>query len=255
MHTRCCLAFAATVRVIDRIHCDAPHCRANAAPTIATGLAYGTQAMLFVTYLTDGRAALDMHSTNLAGTQAELRVHTFAGQQLYRGTSRSRQLCALARYHLDAMNRCTNRNITDRQGVAHLDRRFGTTGDLLTNGQTFRRDDVTALTIGVTKQGNVCGPVRIILKALDLCRNAILVALEINQPIVLLMATTLVPGRDLAVVIPTSVLRLWLEQCGNWLALVQICIDDPDDGATARRGRFDFDECHQTPPPSTKLIS
>jgi hypothetical protein len=51
--------------------------------------------------------------------------------------------------------------------------------------------------------------VRIVLDTLDLCRNAVLVATEIDHTILLTMTTALVPRRDMTVVVPTSVL-LWL---------------------------------------------
>jgi hypothetical protein len=102
-------------------------------------------------------------------------------------------LRTLARNHLDTVDGGTDRDVANRQRVAHLDRRLRTTGHLLADDQPFRRDDVTPLTIGITEQGNVRGPVRIVLEALDLGGNPILVALEVDQAIVLLVAAALVP--------------------------------------------------------------
>src|SRR3982750_4063028 len=53
-------AFAAAVRVVDRVHGDAAHRRADALPALRAGLAVVTQAVLFVRHLTDGRAAVDV---------------------------------------------------------------------------------------------------------------------------------------------------------------------------------------------------
>jgi hypothetical protein len=61
---------------------------------------------------------------------------------------------------------------------------------------------------------------------------------------VLLVSATLVPCRDVTVVVAAGVLRLRFEQPGHGRTLVQRVIDDLDNGAATRRGRFDFDECH-----------
>ena len=56
-----------------------------------------------VANFTNGGAAFDVHFANFTGTQAQLRVHAFAGQQLDRRTGGTRQLGALAWQHFDAV--------------------------------------------------------------------------------------------------------------------------------------------------------
>src|SRR6476620_5111415 len=90
-------AFAAAVRVIDRVHRDAADRRTNAHPALHPGLAILAQAVLFVRHLPDGRAAVDMDATNLARTQPHLRIGALSRQQRRRGTRRARDLGALAR--------------------------------------------------------------------------------------------------------------------------------------------------------------
>src|SRR5690606_2718487 len=115
------------------------------------------QAMLAVAHFTDGGAAFDVHPADLAGTQAELGVRTFAGEQLHRSAGRTRDLGTLAGNHLDAVDRRAHRNVADRQGVARLDRRFRAAHQLLADLDAARRDDVAALAVGVAQQRDVRG--------------------------------------------------------------------------------------------------
>src|ERR1700742_5148850 len=109
------LTFTTTVRVIDRVHCNATHRRADTAPAIRASLTDLTEAMLFVAHFTNRRAALDVHTANFTRTQANLSVRAFTSQQHGRRACRTRHLRALARQHLDAVNRRTDRDVADRQ--------------------------------------------------------------------------------------------------------------------------------------------
>src|ERR1700730_11290283 len=59
-------AFAAAVRVVDRVHRHAAHRRADAAPTPAPGLADGLQVVLEIAGLADGRSAVNVNFADLA---------------------------------------------------------------------------------------------------------------------------------------------------------------------------------------------
>src|SRR5512140_1035271 len=120
------LAFATAVRVIDRVHRDAAHRRAHAAPAHAAGLAHRFQRMLFVADLADGGAALDVHLAHFARAQAQLGVAALARQQLHRGARSARDLRAVAGEHLDAVDGGAHRDIAQRQGIARFDRGLGT---------------------------------------------------------------------------------------------------------------------------------
>src|SRR3954469_1748079 len=99
------LAFAATVRVVDRVHHHAADGRADAHVALDSGFAQLAQAVFFVGDFTDGGAALDGDLAHFAGPPADLRVRAFAGQQRCRGTRRTRDLRALAGLQLDAVDR------------------------------------------------------------------------------------------------------------------------------------------------------
>ena len=64
-----------------------------------------------------------------------------------------------------------------------------------------RRKDVAPFTVCVAQQCKVGGTVGVILKTFHLGRNAILVAAEIHQAIMLLVATALMTGGDMAIVV------------------------------------------------------
>ena len=72
----------------------------------------------------------------------------------------------------------------------------------------FRRNDVAPLAVGVQQQREVRAAVRVVLDPLDLRRDAVLVAAEIDDPVVLLVAAALVPHRDAARVVAADALRL-----------------------------------------------
>ena len=110
--------------------------------------------------------------------------------------------------------------------------------------QAARRDDVAALAVGVAHQRDVRGAVRVVLDALDLGRNAVLVAHEVDHAVVVLVTTALVAHRDVAVVVAAGLLDLRLEQRRLRLALVQVLVHHLHHGTTAGRSRFDFDDGH-----------
>src|SRR5688572_19610202 len=64
------LALATAVRMVDRVHRQAAHRRADAAPALGAGLAEVPQVVLFVADFADRRAALGRDLADLAGAQA-----------------------------------------------------------------------------------------------------------------------------------------------------------------------------------------
>src|SRR5690606_11521595 len=90
------LASTTPVPVIDRVHDDAAHRRADAAPTDGAGLAVFTQVVFAVGNLANGRAAIDVHLAHLGGAQSDRRVHAFASGELGRAAGAASDLRALA---------------------------------------------------------------------------------------------------------------------------------------------------------------
>src|SRR5262249_21757409 len=138
------LAFAATVRVVDRVHHHAADGRADAHVALDTGLAQLAQAVLLVGDFADGGTALDVDLADLTGAHADLGVGAFAGQQRGRRAGRTSDLRALAGLQLDAVDRGTHRDVADRQGVAGADRGFGAGDQRGADFQAARGDHVAA---------------------------------------------------------------------------------------------------------------
>ena len=132
------------------------------------------------------------------------------------------------------MNCSPNRNISDRQRIPRLNRRFSTTRYLLPNDHSLRCNNIATLTIRVKQKGDICGSVRVILKALDLGGNNVFRTIKIDHPIMLFMTTTLVARGDMAIIVTTSMLRLRFDQRCKRLAFVQVRIDNLDYSTTAR---------------------
>src|SRR5690606_29566219 len=99
------------VRVVDRVHGDAAHGRANATPALGAGLAERAQAVLAVAHLAEHGAAVGRHLAHLAGAQTQGGIRTFARDQLGRRAGAARELRALAGLHLDAVDRRTHRDV------------------------------------------------------------------------------------------------------------------------------------------------
>src|SRR5690606_41733110 len=136
------------MRVVDRVHGNTTNGRANAAPTLGTSFTQGTQAVLGVGNLTQGRTAISQDLTHLAGAQTQSDIGTFTSHQLGGSTSGANQLSAFTRLQFDTMNGRTNRDIAQRQAVTRLDRSSSTGDQLIASAHAFRRGDGTTLTAG-----------------------------------------------------------------------------------------------------------
>src|SRR4029077_4458475 len=79
------LALAAAVRVIDRVHGQSAHRRADALPALGAGLAVAAQVVLVVAELADSGAAVDVHLARLAGLEAQVSVDALARGEGHRG--------------------------------------------------------------------------------------------------------------------------------------------------------------------------
>src|SRR5512146_1886583 len=216
------LAFATTVRVVDRVHGHTAHCRADAAPAIRTSLADGTQRVFTVADFADGRAAIDVHLADFARAQTQLRIAAFAGQQLHCSACRTRQLRTLAGQHLDRVDSGTDRDVAQRQRIAGFDRRFRAAHQLCTGGNALGRQDVAAFAVCIHQQCQVCATVRVILQTLDRGRDIVLVALEIDETVMFLVPAAHMTGGDVAVMVTSRGSGLFLQQRRFGLALVQL---------------------------------
>ena len=89
------LGLTTTVRVVNRVHGSTTNGRADAAPTLGTGLAQLFQAVLVVADFADGGAALDRNLAHFTRAQAQGGVDAFTSHQLHGRTSGTSDLSAL----------------------------------------------------------------------------------------------------------------------------------------------------------------
>src|SRR4051812_33231671 len=98
------LAFAAAVRMVDRVHRDAPHRRPNSAPALRARLADLAQVVLLIAELADGRSTIHVHLAHLARPQTHRDVFALARDDLHRSARAARELRALAGLQLEAVH-------------------------------------------------------------------------------------------------------------------------------------------------------
>src|SRR3954447_22004442 len=97
-------AFAAAMRVIDRVHRDAAIVRPAPEPARAPGLADRGVHVVRIRYRADGRHALAEHQALLAGIEPQDDVILVAADDLRVGPGRARKLPALADLELDIVH-------------------------------------------------------------------------------------------------------------------------------------------------------
>src|SRR5690606_30960356 len=200
-------ALAAAVRMIHRVHRDAAHRRTDAPPALRARLTELAQAVLVVTDLADRGAAIHVHLAHLAGSQAKRHVGTFPRDDLHRSARAARELTALTGLELDAMDLRTDRDIPERHRVARLDRHVAAGLDRVADPDVLRREDVAPLAVRVEDQREVRAAVRVVFQPLDAPRNAVLVALEIDDPIVVLVAAAAVANGHTPLIVAAAGLR------------------------------------------------
>ena len=107
----------------------------------------------------------------------------------------------------------TDGDVLQRQVVAWLDVRAGTRLDDVALGELVRGDDVALGAVDEVQQRDARGAVGVVLDVSDLGVDAVLVvALEVDDAVLALVATTDVTGRDAAGVVASTGLRQRTEQ-------------------------------------------
>jgi hypothetical protein len=117
-------AFAAAMRVIDRVHNDATNVRATTEPTIAACFAQINVAMIRVGHGANRCHAFLRHIAHLARRQTQQRQASITTDKLSVGAGRTSNLTALANLELHIVDNRADRNAAKRQSVAWLDIRI-----------------------------------------------------------------------------------------------------------------------------------
>src|SRR5919201_977462 len=199
-------------RVVDRVHGHPAGGRALALPADAAGLAPADQLLLGVADLADGGAAGGLHLADLARRHPQGRQRALLGEQLDARPGGAAELGAAARPQLHVVDDGADRDVLEGQGVAGLD--VGALAGLhrVAHPQAGGRDDVALLAVGVVEQRDVGGAVGVVLDRGHAGGHAVLVAAEVDDPVALLVAPTLVAGGDAAVDVAAALARAGREQ-------------------------------------------
>src|SRR5690348_14806659 len=238
-------AFAAAMRMVDRVHRHAAHRGLLAEPAVTAGLADDDVLLVRVGHRADRRPALGAHHAHLARGEAEQRVAGVAADQLDEGAGRARELAALARLHLDVVDDGADRDVAHRHGVARLDVDALARDDLVALLEALRRQDVGQLAVLVAHQRDEAAAVRIVFEAHDLGRHVELAALEVDDAVAPLVAAAAPALRDAAIVVAAALLALAFGQRLDRPALPQLAAIDDDQLALSGRGRLEAFECHR----------
>src|SRR5262249_40211403 len=135
------------------------------------------------------------------------------GHELRAGAGAPHHLAALAELELDVVDHRADGDEFHWEAVPRLDVDAFLAGhNLVADLQLVRRQDVSALAVGVAKQGQARRAVRIVLDRLDLRRHAALVALEIDKPETPFVAAAAVVAGHAAEIVPAAALLQRLNQ-------------------------------------------
>src|SRR6476619_3759040 len=128
-------AFAAAVRMVNRVHDDAAVMRTPAEPAGTAGLADRDVHVIGVGHRTDGAAATAVHQALLARVQAQNDVILVATDDLGIGAGRTRDLAALPDLHLDIVDDGADRHVAERHDIAGLPVDIVAGNDAVTHGE------------------------------------------------------------------------------------------------------------------------
>src|SRR5690606_38332047 len=144
--------------------------------------------------LTDGGAAVDRDSAHLGRGQAQGGEVALLGHELHARAGAAGHPAALAGLELDVVDRRADRDVAHRQRVAGADLGALAVLDHVADLQALGGEDVALLAVEVVQKGDAAGAVRVVLDRGDLGRHAVLGALEVDEPVLLLVATAAVTG-------------------------------------------------------------
>ena len=206
-------AFAAAVRMVDGVHGRAADVRAAAQPALASRLAQHDAHVVGVADHADRGPAGGRHAANLAAGQIDLGPVGVAGGQAWRACPPPGR----ARRPGRAASRCYERPCPAESPTAagSCPRPAPASVPLRTWSPAFKPlggQNVALLAVHVVQQGDPGAAVRIVLDRVDHGGNAVLVAAEVDQPQMPLVAAAAMPGGDHALVVSPALALLRPQQ-------------------------------------------
>src|SRR5690606_9268142 len=155
-------AFAAAVRVVDRVLRDAAGQRALAEPAAATCLGEVLVAVVGVRHRADGAHALAADVALLARAETHDDETAIAADDLRIGAGRAGDLAALARLHLDVVDDRADRHLRQFHRIARLHVGLLARDDGVADGQALRRQDIGERAVLILDQRDEGGAVRVV---------------------------------------------------------------------------------------------
>src|SRR5690606_39139417 len=145
------------------------------------------------------------------------------------GASRTGDLTALPRLHLDVVHDRTDGDVLKRHGVAglHVDSLFGS-DDLVACSKALRSEDVGQLPVFVLDESDERGAVRVVFQTFDGTFNVELATLEVDQAVGALVTAADEAGGDAAEVVTATALGETFRERLDRLALVKTGPVDDD---------------------------
>ena len=199
--------------------------------------------MIDVADLADDGHAVRADNAHFAGGHTDLSVAVLLRHQLSSSTGGADELSALAGVHLNVVDDGTDRDVGDGQAVAGQDVGVGAGHDDVAGLQADRSDDVALLAVLVLDESDERAAVGVILQAQDGRGDVHLVALEVDDAVLLLVAAAVVTDGDAAVAVAAGVLLDSLKKAALGLCLFIYAVKRRNSHVSSRRGirleRFD----------------
>src|SRR3569833_3685814 len=171
-------------------------------------------------------------------------MEAFTSRERHRAAGAAGELTTLAGLHLDIVNNRADRDVTQGHRIARLDGGIRTRANVIARLHALWREDVATLAAGILHESDVARTVRIVLEALDDAGDAVLVALEVDDAVLLTGATTVMPRGNAARMVARASLVLVRRQGLVRAAFVEVRAVDLDDRAGAGRCWLVLDESH-----------
>src|SRR6185437_11012125 len=201
-------AFAAAVRMVDRVHRGAANGRTLALPHVAAGFADDFVHVVRVRHRADRGHAGERNAAHFGRVQAQRGVTLVAAEILRVGAGGTCDLTALARLHFDVVDDGADRHRAQRHRIARLHVDLVARDHGVADGKKLRGQDVSEFAVLVFDERDEGRAVGIVFEALDFRRHVELAALEIDKAITLLVTAALPAHGDAAGVVAPAVLRL-----------------------------------------------
>src|SRR5581483_11132716 len=221
-----------TVRVIDGVHDLAANLGTAPHPARLSSLTPRQQLVLGVADRADRREALAMDHAHLGRAHAHRDVFTLFRHHFYRSARATSDLATLPLFELDVVHVGTQRDLAQRKRIpdAHIRARAG--HDRVADLETAGVQDVALLAVRVLDEGDTRRAIRIVLDLAHRGGDAVLVALEVDDPVLLLVPATEATHRDVPVIVAAAGLLERLDQ--RLLGIIARDLGEIRDRAEAR---------------------